>query len=327
MSASPCAPAPTDHQFARQLVERVAQAVAQASPWKQRPHTPGGAVKAIGESAVDPVRRLMLEGSALKHAIGLGQGCGTLRLAVPQMPDDAATDDGGQIHLVGETAAVFFIGQDIRRQRQATPGQHGHQTLLTQGTDQAIERHGRDVADHRTPFQTESTVGGNQGIAGHRRTHAAIAQDEVRQDGEHRFARGALDTPDGETTQADPGIMGVARQAPTLAAGGLMCELKAEGEEEGEDKLDKRLGITQECKVGRLIVKIDGDGAVLACRFGGLSHVSSPFRGPFVRMRHRERNVLKYQTYCEGGTILPRNSGECVMNPNPFWSLNHLTVP
>src|SRR5882724_10442251 len=28
-------------------------------------------------------------------------------------------------------------------------------------------------------------------------------------------------------------------------------------------------------------------------------------------MRHRESNVLKYQTYCEGVTILPRNTGEC----------------
>jgi len=35
--------------------------------------------------------------------------------------------------------------------------------------------------------------------------------------------------------------MGVARQAPTLAAAGLVEELKAEGEEKGEDELDKRL--------------------------------------------------------------------------------------
>jgi hypothetical protein len=128
------------------------QAIAQASPWKQGAHAPRGAVKAIDESALNTVRRLMLEGSALKHAIGLSQGCGTLRLAVTQMPDDAATGDGWQIHPVGETAAVFFIGQDIHWQRQATPSQYGHQTLLTQGTNQAIENHGRDVADHRTPF-------------------------------------------------------------------------------------------------------------------------------------------------------------------------------
>ena len=66
-------------------------------------------------------------------------------------------------------------------------------------------------------IQTEATVRGEQGIAGHVRPHRAVAQDEVRQDGEHRFAGGALDAPDGETTQADPRIMGVARQAPAAA--------------------------------------------------------------------------------------------------------------
>jgi hypothetical protein len=137
------------------------------------------------------------------------------------------------------------------------------------------------------------------------------------QHGEHRFARGALDTPEDETAQADPGIMGVACEAATLAAAGLMGELETEGEDEGEDKLDERLGIIQERKVGRLIVEIDGEGAILARRFGGLSHVSSPFTEPFVRMRHRERNVLKYQAYGESVTILPRNSGECDTNCYP----------
>ena len=41
------------------------------------------------------------------------------------------------------------------------------------------------------------------------------------------FARGALDPPDGDATQADTGIMRVARQAPTSAAGGLVFQLKA----------------------------------------------------------------------------------------------------
>ena len=78
---------------------------------------------------------------------------------------------------------------------------------------------------------------GQQGIAGHLRAHLAIAQDEVRQDGEHRFARRALDTPDGDPTQPDTDIMGVARQAPAAATGRLVFELKAEGQEEGEDDI------------------------------------------------------------------------------------------
>ena len=132
------------------------------------------------------------------------------------MPEDTTADDRGQIHLAGETAAVLFISQDIDRQRQSTPRQHGHQALLTQSTHQAIEGHGRDVAHHRTPFQTEPAVGGQQSITGHVRPHRAVAQDEVWQDGEDRFARGALDAPDGEPAQANPRVMGVAGQAPTL---------------------------------------------------------------------------------------------------------------
>jgi len=63
------------------------------------------------------------------------------------------------------------------------------------------------------------------------------------QHGEYRFARCALDTPDGETTQAETGIMGVARQAAALAAAGLVYQLEAKRKDEGEDELDKRLGV------------------------------------------------------------------------------------
>jgi len=88
---------------------------------------------------------------------------------------------------------------------------------------------------------------------------------------------GALDTPDGEATKADTGIMGVACQAAALAAAGLVEELEAKRKDEGEDELDKRLGVVEERKVGRLIVEVDGDGPVVACCFGGLCHVSSPW--------------------------------------------------
>ena len=101
-------------------------------------------------------------------------------------------------------------------------------------------------------------------IPGHLRAHLAIAQDEVRQDGKHRFTCGALDTPDGETTQPDTGIVGVAGQAPALAAAGLVEELEAKRKDEGEDELDKRLGVVEERKVGRLIVEVNSDRAVFA---------------------------------------------------------------
>src|SRR5215475_10622602 len=105
--------------------------------------------------------------------------------------------------------------------------------------------------------------------------------------------------------------MGVTREAPAAATGGLVEELKAEREEKREHELDKRLGVTQELKVRRLVLKIDGDGPVLACRLGGLSHLSPPLRWSLALMRHHGGNVLKYQEYCEKRRVLPLNPMEC----------------
>ena len=51
--------------------------------------------------------------------------------------------------------------------------------------------------------------------------------------------------------------MGVACQATTLAATGFVCELEAEGKEEGEDAFDKRFAVTKELEVGGFVVEID----------------------------------------------------------------------
>src|SRR5207245_3143038 len=118
--------------------------------------TLGRTVKAIGESAPHLVRWLMRKGSALKHAIRSRERRRAFGRAVAQMPNDTAPDDRGQVDPVGATAAVFLIGEDIRRQRQAAPRQYRDQTVLAKGADHAIEGHGRDVAEHRTPFQTEA---------------------------------------------------------------------------------------------------------------------------------------------------------------------------
>jgi hypothetical protein len=142
-----------------------------------------------------------------------------------------------------------------------------------------------------------------------------LIYNEVRQDSKYRFAGGALDTPEGETTQAKTGIMGVAREAATLAAAGLVEELKTESEKKREYELDKRCGVAQERKVGRLIVEIDDDGSVYACHFSSLSHVSSPCRGLSVKIRHREGHALKDQAYGERIGTSPRNPMECDI----FW--------
>ena len=107
--------------------------------------------------------------------------------------------------------------------------------------------------------------------------------------------------------------MGVARQASTLAAAGLVEELKAEGKEKGEDLLDKRLGVVKELVVRRFIVEINGDGAVFACHFGGLAHVSSPCRWLSVQRRHGEVNPLQEQAYGERIGSSPLNPMECVL--------------
>src|SRR5262245_63278174 len=117
-------------------------------------------------------------------------------------------------------------------------------------------------------------MGGQQHITGHLRSHLAIAQDEVGEDRAHGAARGALDPPDGDPTQADAHIMRVAGQTPSPITGRLVLELKTKGQDEGEDTFEERLPIIQQLKIGRFILKIDGDRAVFPGLFGTLPHVS-----------------------------------------------------
>jgi hypothetical protein len=66
----------------------------------------------------------------------------------------------------------------------------------------------------------------------------------------------------------------VARQAPASLTGRLVGELKAEGQEKGEDAFDKRLAIAKQLKVGGFILEINSDSAVFSCRFGCCAPVS-----------------------------------------------------
>ena len=76
------------------------------------------------------------------------------------------------------------------------------------------------------------------------------------QDGEDRLAGGALDAPDGQPTQADSGVMGMAREAPAAATGALVGELKPKREDERQDELDKRLAVVHELKVSGFVLEI-----------------------------------------------------------------------
>ena len=66
--------------------------------------------------------------------------------------------------------------------------------------------------------------------------------------------------------------MGVARQASASVTGGLVLQLKAKGQKEGEDTFEKRLAIAKQLKVGRFVSEINGDSPVFTGRAGGGSH-------------------------------------------------------
>jgi hypothetical protein len=104
----------------------VAETVAETRSRKQRPQALDGTFEAIREDAPDPIGRLLLDRRTLERLVGLGQGCRAGVLGIAQVPDDAATDNGGEIHPLGETVTMLLIGQEICWERQPTPGQHGH---------------------------------------------------------------------------------------------------------------------------------------------------------------------------------------------------------
>ena len=131
------------------------------------------------------------------------------------MPEHPATDNRGQIHRRRETATVLLVGQEVDGQWSATPGQHAHQALLTQRTNQTIERHRGDMADDCAQLPTEAPMGGPEPITGHVRTPVAIAQDDVGEHRDYRFPRGALEAPNGEPTQPDTRLMRMACQTPS----------------------------------------------------------------------------------------------------------------
>jgi hypothetical protein len=91
-----------------------------------------------------------------------------------------------------------------------------------------------------------------------------LIYNEVRQDREHRCTCGALDTPDGEPTETDTGIMGMTRQAPAAVTGGLVFQLQAKRQEEGAHELEKRLAITKQLKVGGFVLEINGDRPIFS---------------------------------------------------------------
>jgi hypothetical protein len=141
--------------FPREFVECVTQAITQAHSRKQRAHTLGRTVEPIDQNAPDPIGWLLLNRRALELLIGLRKGSRTGLRSVAQVPDNTAADNGGQVHFVSQAVTVLLVCQEVGRQGESTPRQHRHQTVVAEGTDQAIERHRRDMPNHRTQLQTQ----------------------------------------------------------------------------------------------------------------------------------------------------------------------------
>ena len=106
-----------------------------------------------------------------------------------------------------------------------------------------------------------------------------LIYNEVGEDREDRTTRGALDPPDGEPTQPDTDIMGVARETPATTTDRLVGELKAEREEESAHEFHKGLAITKQLKVGGFVLAINGDSPIFSALADLFWHGSPPRHG------------------------------------------------
>jgi hypothetical protein len=120
-----------------------------------------------------------------------------------------------------------------------------------------------------------------------------------------------LDTPEGETAQADTGVMQGACHAPAAATGGLGYALKAKGHEQGTDACDKRLPVAKEQKVGRFIVEIAGAGPVFTGLVGRVAHGHPRVKWSRQLVTQEAGNASPLQEERDGVGTLPLKSVEC----------------
>src|SRR5262249_39696974 len=114
----------------------------------------------------------------------------------------------------------------------------------------------------------------------------------------------------GDPTQTDTRIMGVTREAPAAVTGRLMEQLRAQGQEKGEDAFNKRLPVIKQAEVGGFVVKIDSDGPVFAGLGGGITHGHPSVFRSRKTTRHHEGNALQSQDHCAGIRGLPLKTME-----------------
>jgi hypothetical protein len=105
--------------------------------------------------------------------------------------------------------------------------------------------------------------------------------------------------------------MRMPRQAPAAVTGRLVFQLKAQGEEKGEDTFEERLAIAKQLEVRRFALEIDSDGAVFSRRFRCCAHVLPLCHQSRKLRRHSGGNALQSQAHCEGLRRLPLKAMEC----------------
>lgn len=299
------------HELAAEPAARGAEAVAQARPRQPRPDPGERAVEALRQEAPDPRGRLWRGRRPLQCPRGRGQGRGTWVLAVPQRSDEASPDHGWHVPCVGATGAVLSIDQAIGGQRPSTPRRHHHDTLVPERTDPPREGPRCEMAEHRTPLPTAATRGRPQGVAGHRRAPGARAPDAVGADCDHRWAGGALETPERPPSQTDTAGMRVARHGPSPIAGRLVWQLNAQGHGDGQDTFETRLALAQPLQGGRFRLHSAGDGPGFPCWCGGAAQGSPQVRGSEPRLTPHGGHPSPWQDHREGLGALPLTSMEC----------------
>jgi len=136
-------------ELPRAFGDRVAQAVAETHVRPQLPPAVDRAVEALRQEASDPRGGLLTARRPWPCSRGWGQGRGTGRLGGVYMPEPAATDTRGAVHVVCQTVAGRFISPAIRWQRQSAPDESRPQTVRAAGPAPAREGHRRELTEDR----------------------------------------------------------------------------------------------------------------------------------------------------------------------------------
>jgi hypothetical protein len=85
----------------------------------------------------------------------------------------------------------------------------------------------------------------------------------MRQNRKNRLAMRTLNAPNRQIIESNPCIMRVPGQGKSHGAILSMFQLKANGDDKGNDKLDKGLAVSDKMQVSLLVFKVYGDCPVM----------------------------------------------------------------